>query len=45
MTSRPGTGRVFGVGPSNDWTEAYDHTFGLKDRYYNILSICILEVP
>uniref|UniRef100_A0A914WDS4 Uncharacterized protein n=1 Tax=Plectus sambesii TaxID=2011161 RepID=A0A914WDS4_9BILA len=43
MTSRPVTGRVFGVGPNNDWTEAYDHTFGLKDRYYNILSICILE--
>ncbi|MFH4974327.1 hypothetical protein AB6A40_001036 [Gnathostoma spinigerum] len=43
-TSRYGEGRVFGVGPTGDWTEAYDETFALSDKVYKILTICILEV-
>ncbi|KHN74428.1 hypothetical protein Tcan_15841 [Toxocara canis] len=40
---RPNSGRVFGVGPSADWTEAYDHTFALSDKVYKILTVCVLE--
>ncbi|KAK0413311.1 hypothetical protein QR680_006728 [Steinernema hermaphroditum] len=40
QTSR---GRVFGLGPESDWTEAYDHTFNMSDSIYRILTVCILE--
>ncbi|VDK56047.1 unnamed protein product [Anisakis simplex] len=40
---RPNSGRVFGVGPSSDLTEAYDHTFALSDKVYKILTVCVLE--
>uniref|UniRef100_A0A0M3HYZ3 Protein quiver n=1 Tax=Ascaris lumbricoides TaxID=6252 RepID=A0A0M3HYZ3_ASCLU len=40
---RPNSGRVFGVGPSADWTDVYDHTFALSDKVYKILTVCVLE--
>uniref|UniRef100_A0A1I8AI02 Uncharacterized protein n=1 Tax=Steinernema glaseri TaxID=37863 RepID=A0A1I8AI02_9BILA len=36
-------GRLFGLGPESDWTEAYDHMFNMSDSVYRILTVCILE--
>uniref|UniRef100_A0AC35TKK8 Protein sleepless n=1 Tax=Rhabditophanes sp. KR3021 TaxID=114890 RepID=A0AC35TKK8_9BILA len=36
-------GRTFGMGPVNDWTEAYDATFSQNDDTYKVLTVCILE--
>uniref|UniRef100_A0A0N4Z4Q5 Uncharacterized protein n=1 Tax=Parastrongyloides trichosuri TaxID=131310 RepID=A0A0N4Z4Q5_PARTI len=36
-------GRMFGLGPQNDWTEAYDNTFAFNDNMYKVLTVCILE--
>ncbi|VDO55941.1 unnamed protein product [Onchocerca flexuosa] len=35
--------RVFGIGPDIDWTKAYDHAFGVSDKIYQVLSLCLLE--
>uniref|UniRef100_A0A0N5CI49 Uncharacterized protein n=1 Tax=Strongyloides papillosus TaxID=174720 RepID=A0A0N5CI49_STREA len=36
-------GRRFGLGPQNDWTEAYDSTFAYNDNMYKVLTVCIFE--